>query len=261
MGRGEDRFDGDPLHPGGARHGAAQQGDPTAAGQRHLDGGPLGRGDQFGGLLLQDHLVPPVQTALGELAQLPVAARIATRRTAPDFEVRLQQVPLARRTLLQQPPFDGSGGLADHGVQRGVRVGERIAEAEHAFNTPTEQVPDGNCRAGVGLGAFGEVLGPVDIDQLPFRERQPDPVRPAEPLGEHEARDALDRGQVPHQGRFAEPALQHRAAPVGEGHIHVPAREPTLKPVQYGHRGADEPPVQIEILAVGKFAAVRGEAQ
>lgn len=78
----------------------------AAAGQGHLDGGPLGRGDQFGGLLLEDHLVPPVQTALGELAQLPVAARPAARRVAPGVEVRLQQGPLPRRTLLQQPPFD-----------------------------------------------------------------------------------------------------------------------------------------------------------
>lgn len=105
------------------------------------------------------------------------------------------------------------------------------------------------------------MLGPVDVGQLPFRERQPDPVGPAELLGEHEARDALDRGQMSDQRGFAEAALQHRAPSVGERHIHVPAREPGLQPVQYGHRGADELTVQIEILAEGQLAAFRCEPQ
>lgn len=251
-----------PSTPEGLVTGRLSRVTHAAAGQQDVDGGSLGRGDQVGGPLLEDHLVTPVQpapgqSAPGKLAQLPVARRIAGRRTVPGVEIRLEQGAFPRRTLLQQPSFDGTGGLADHEVQGRVRIGGRITEAEHAYDASAERVPDGNGRTRIGLGAFGEMLGAVDVDQLPFRERQTDSVGARELLGEHETRDTLDRGQLPDLGGFAETALQHGAASIGEGHIHGSAREPVLQPVQYGCGGADEPPVQIEILEVGKLAAFR----
>ncbi|QSY48617.1 hypothetical protein J3S04_26600 [Streptomyces griseocarneus] len=254
---GQERLDDDALDSGGARHRAADQGDVPAAGQVHLDGGPLGGGDQLGGLLLEDHLVAPVQPARGELAELPVAGR----HTAPGVEVRLQQAALPRRALLQQPLFDDAGRPADHGAEGGVRLFGEITEAQDALDEPVERVPDGYRRARVGLGAFGEVLGAVDADQPPLREGQPDAVGPAELLGEHEAGGALDRGQPSGHGRVAETAVQHRPAPVGEAYVHLPAREHGLQPIHDRTGRPDEAAVQVEVLDIGELAAVRGEPQ
>lgn len=256
----EDRLDGDAFDPGRTRHRTAQEGDPSAAGQGHLDGGPLSRGDQLDGLLREDHLITPVQVALGHLAhrdQPPVPGRVPGPHVVSGIEIGVQQGALARRALLQQPAFDGSGRPAYHGVQRRVRVGARKAEAEDALDAPAERVANGNRRAGARLGALGEVFGSVDVTELPVRKCETDTVRPTELLGEHEARDALDRGESLHHGHLAETTLKNCPAPVGEGHVHPTAREPGFQPVQHGSGSPDETAVQIQIVPIREVGLVR----
>lgn len=195
---GEQRLDHDALHPGGARHGAADERDPPAAGQGHLGDGPAVRGHQLRGPLLEGRLIALLQLALEELDhadRVPVDAVLAGPGQARGVEIGLQQTALARRTLVHQPPLDGFGRLAHHGDQGRVRLGVRIPEAQDALDVPAELVAQGYRGAGARLGPLGEVLGAVDLAQAPLREGEADAVRPGELLGEDEPGDDLDRGR------------------------------------------------------------------
>ncbi len=257
---GEDRLDDDALHPGQARDRAAQEGDAAPVGQGHLDGGPLRGADEFGGLGLEDHLVLPVQPAVGELVQpdqLPVVGGLPAAGAEPGVEVGPQQGALTRRALLHEPPLDGLRRPADQDRQGGVLVAARVPEAEDADDVAAELVADRRRGAGVRLGPLGEVLGAVDLAQPPLGEREADAVGARVALGEDEARDALDRGQPAGQGGLPEPALQYGPVPVGEGDVHLAAREPGLELVEDRFGRPDEPAVGVEVVRVREVRLLR----
>lgn len=228
---GEEGLDGDAFHSGGTRHRTAHQRHPSAVGQGHVDGGPLRAGDQLGGLLHEDRPVTGVQLT-GQFVHSDAVVK-ADGGIGAGAQVRLQQSALACGTLLQQSPLDGFGRLAYHGDERRVLGAARIAEAQDAFNVPAERVADGNRTAGAPLGAFGEVLGTVDPDELPLRQCETDAVGGGELLGEHESRDALDRREASGQGRLSETAQKDRPGRIRDGDVHLAAREPGLQPVEH----------------------------
>ncbi len=254
---GENGFDGDALDPGGARHRTGHERDPPTARQRHLDSGTLTAGDQLGCPLHDDRPVTRVQLKSEVLHpdSVPCAG------LADGVPVRPQQSTFASGALPQQSALDGVGRPANHGGQRRILGAARIAEAQDALDPSAERVAEGKRAAGARLGAFGEVLGTVDPDELPLHQGETDAVGTGHLLGEDESRGALDRREVPGQGRGSESAHQDRAVRVGEGDVHLAAREPGLEPGEDGSGRADDRAVRIEVVTEGQVRPVRREAQ
>ncbi len=255
-GSGQQRLDGDALHPGRTRHRAAHERHPPAVGQGHVDGGPLCTGDQLGGLLPQDLLVTRV-----EFTDRRTRHHAAAQADGPGGQIRPQQCALVRGALPQQPPLDDLGRPADRRGQRGAVETARIAEAQDTLDAPAERITDGKRDAGALLGAFREVLGAVDTDELPLREGQTDPVRAGDLLGEHEPGDPLDRRQVPGHRRIAEAAQQDRPVRVRDRDVDLAAGERGLQPVEHGSGRADDTAPRVEVVPVGEVGLVRRQAQ
>ncbi len=258
-GAGQDGLGDEALHPRGSRHRAAHQRDLPAVGQGHADRGSLCAGDQLGGLFQQDRLVAGAYP--GAQVADPDAVVRQGGGLGAGVQVRPQQGALAFGALSEQPPLDGVGRPAYHRGQRRVLGAARVAEAQDALDAAADRVADRNGPAGVALRAFGEVLGAVDLDELPLGQREPDAVGAGVLLGEDEPGDALERREGPGQGRLSEAAQQHGPVRVREGDVHPGVGEPGLQPVQHRLGRADDPGIVLEVLQEGEPGLVGGEPQ
>ncbi|MFD0663361.1 hypothetical protein [Thermocatellispora tengchongensis] len=212
-------------------------------------------GDQLGGPLLQEQAVGPAQIRQ-QRARLPGRQQ---RGDVTGSQERLEQGPLARRALLQEPPLDGLGGLTGQDVHRGMRASVQAGDRHHAARVPGQRVQDRDPGGGERLHAPGQVLEARDVDHPLLQQRSAARGGAERLLGVPHSGQGVGAVQHPRQLRIALIAQQHPGLLVQQHHGHVRVRDGGPEALEHRPGRTDEHAVEVHLDRLGEVQLLRVE--